>query len=60
MAQYNEEEIKEKDNDDQKDDVPVEGIFRYFEWLNEDWLSLFVGLFIVLLAVLGLLDWITW
>jgi hypothetical protein len=60
MAQNNLEEIKEKDINGQKKDVPAEGIFRYFQWMNEDWLSLFVGLIIVLFALLGLLDWITW
>ncbi|UCG02590.1 MAG: hypothetical protein JSW11_01090 [Candidatus Heimdallarchaeota archaeon] len=60
MAQNNEVEIEEKNTEEKEGDVSAEGIFRYFQWMNEDWLSLFVGLIIVLLALLGLLDWITW
>lgn len=35
-------------------------VTKYLEWINEDYPSLFIGLFIVFLAMLGLLDWVTW
>ena len=56
MAQTSEPESKDKGINAQK----KEGFLQYFQWINEDWLALFIGLLIVILALLGLLDWVTW
>ncbi|MHA2246966.1 MAG: hypothetical protein ACXADY_18625 [Candidatus Hodarchaeales archaeon] len=60
MTHNNEEETDKINTQGQEKELLPEGISQYFHWLNEDWLSLFIGLFIVLLALLGLLDWVKW
>ncbi|MFX1548401.1 MAG: hypothetical protein ACFFCU_19490 [Promethearchaeota archaeon] len=60
MGLNSEKKTKDMVVSGQNEKTPSEGFMRYFQWINEDWLSLFVGLIIVLLALLGLLDWITW